>query len=134
MPLSRLIDSVGMSYDDFAISNLNPEAGAAALAARKVDALFTIQGYALEERGIGKIVWSTAEAPVDWKMRAELWAAKELRAKEPRDHADRGHGLRTCGPLGIGRDALRSAHQGAGENRRLRRVDKKGASQPRIAR
>jgi sulfonate transport system substrate-binding protein len=83
LPLSRLIDSVGLSYEDFTISNLNPEAGAAALAASKVDALFAIQGHALVERGVGKIIWSTAEAPPDWKMRAELWASKEFVRQNP---------------------------------------------------
>jgi sulfonate transport system substrate-binding protein len=83
LPLSRLIDSVGLSYDDFQILNLNPEAGAAALGAGKVDALVVINAHLLAEKGIGKIIWSTAEAPPDWKMRAELWALRSFVEKQP---------------------------------------------------
>lgn len=78
LPLSRLIDSVGLSYTDFQILNLNPEAGASALVAGKVDALITINAHLLAQKNAGKIIWSTAEAPADWKMRAELWAAREF--------------------------------------------------------
>jgi sulfonate transport system substrate-binding protein len=83
LPLSRLIDSVGLSYDDFQILNLNPEAGAAALGAGKVDALVVINAHLLAEKGVGKIIWSTAEAPPDWKMRAELWALRSFAEKQP---------------------------------------------------
>jgi sulfonate transport system substrate-binding protein len=83
LPLSRLIDSQGLSYDDFQILNLNPEAGAAALGAGKVDALCVINAHLLVEKGVGKIIWSTAEAPPDWKMRAELWAARSFVEKQP---------------------------------------------------
>jgi sulfonate transport system substrate-binding protein len=83
LPLSRLIDSVGLTYDDFQILNLNPDAGAAALAAGKVDALVMINAHVLLQRGVGKILWSTAEAPPDWKMRAELWASRAFAEKNP---------------------------------------------------
>jgi sulfonate transport system substrate-binding protein len=75
LPLSRLIDSLGLSYADFEILNLNTDAGAAALAAKKVDALYTINAHLLVQKGAGKIIWSTDQAPADWKMRAELWAS-----------------------------------------------------------
>jgi len=83
LPLSRLIDSLGLTYDDFEILNLNPEAGAAALGAGKVDALCVINAHLLVEKGVGKIIWSTAEAPPDWKMRAEVWAARSFVEKQP---------------------------------------------------
>lgn len=78
LPFSRLLDSVGLSYDDFSVLNLEPQAGAAALAARKVDALYTVTPYTLVDKGIGKIIWSTAQAPPDWKMRAELWVSSDF--------------------------------------------------------
>ena len=48
-----------------------------------MDALFTIGAYLLEEKGIGKIIWSTKDAPLDWKMRAELWGAADFTEKYP---------------------------------------------------
>jgi sulfonate transport system substrate-binding protein len=79
LPLSRLIDSAGLRYDDFVILNLNPEAGAAALAAHKIDALcLPSTAYILEDKGVGKIIWSTEGAPADWKMLGGLWAAAEF--------------------------------------------------------
>ena len=79
----RLIDSQHLSYSDFKLYNINPSAGAAALSAGRVDALFTIGAYLLEEKGIGKIIWSTKDAPLDWKMRAELWGAADFTEKYP---------------------------------------------------
>ena len=83
LPLSRLIDSLGLSYADFEILNLNTDAGAAALAAKKVDALYTINAHLLVQKGAGKIIWSTEQAPPDWKMRAELWASAAFVEKYP---------------------------------------------------
>jgi sulfonate transport system substrate-binding protein len=83
LPFSRLVDSVGLTYNDFSVLNLDPQAGAAALGARKVDALYTITPYLLVDKGVGKIIWSTAEAPPDWKMRAELWVSHDFAARNP---------------------------------------------------
>jgi sulfonate transport system substrate-binding protein len=83
LPFSRLVGSLGFTYDDFNVLNLNPQAGAAALAAHKVDALYTILPELLEQKGIGKVIWSTAEAPADWKMRAEVWASRDFVRDNP---------------------------------------------------
>lgn len=83
LPFSRLVDSLGLTYADFNVLNLNPEAGAAALAAHKVDALYTISAYTLEQRGVARVVWSTAQAPPDWKMRAEVWASRDFVERRP---------------------------------------------------
>jgi sulfonate transport system substrate-binding protein len=83
LPFSRLVASSGFTYDDFNVVNLNPQAGAAALAARKVDALYTNSAYLLEQKGVGKVIWSTAQAPADWKMRAELWASRDFVQDNP---------------------------------------------------
>jgi sulfonate transport system substrate-binding protein len=79
LPLVRLLQSKNLKYSDFKLFNINPQVGMAALAAGQVDALFTItDAYLLEERGLGKIIWSTKEAPPDWKMRTEFWGAKSF--------------------------------------------------------
>jgi len=77
IPLLRLLESKGLSYSDFQTYNIDPQAGAVALATGGVDALYTIgnDAFMLEERHVGKILWSTAQQPADWKMRTELWGA-----------------------------------------------------------
>jgi sulfonate transport system substrate-binding protein len=79
----RLIESKQLKYSDFKMFNINPQAGAAALSAGSVEALYTNGAYLLEEKGVGKIIWSTKDAPLDWKMRAELWGAAEFTEKYP---------------------------------------------------
>ena len=79
VPLLRLLDSKGLSYKDFKVYNMNPNAGMAAIAANRVDALFTtLDAYILEAKGVGKIIWSTKSAPLDWRMRTELFALKSF--------------------------------------------------------
>jgi sulfonate transport system substrate-binding protein len=75
LPFSKLVDSSGLKLDDFTIVNINPAATPAALASGSVDAAVLLSdGLLLEQKGIGKVIWSTAKAPADWKMRAELFA------------------------------------------------------------
>ena len=84
LPFQRLLASKGLKYEDFQILNLNPEAGTAAIVGKKVDAMYTMSdAYLLEERGAAKIIWSTADAPPDWKVRAELWAASGFIETQP---------------------------------------------------
>lgn len=84
MPFARLVDSVGLTYADFSIANLDPDAGAAALVAHSVDALFTMAtAYTLEDKGVGKIIWSTASSPREWKMLGGLWASADFVERQP---------------------------------------------------
>jgi sulfonate transport system substrate-binding protein len=81
---ARYVESNGLKFSDFKISNLNPGAGAAALAAGNVDAFVTLSdAYQLEDKKVGKIIWSTKASAQDWKMRAELWGAKGFIAQNP---------------------------------------------------
>ena len=74
---AQLIESKNLSLKDFKLVNLNPQAGAAALSAKSVDAFFTLSdAITLEDKKLGKIIWSSRELPHDWKMRAELWGSK----------------------------------------------------------
>jgi sulfonate transport system substrate-binding protein len=84
LPFSRLLQSRGLTYRDFRLYNINPPAGAAAIAAGGVDALYTLSdAYLLEDKGVGRIIWSTKEAPPDWRMRAELWGASAFLDTRP---------------------------------------------------
>ena len=81
--LQKLIESAGLTEKDFRIMNLNPQAGAAALATGKVDAHFAIQAHVLEAKGVGKIIWSTEGKPLHFKMRAELWGSTDFTRQHP---------------------------------------------------
>lgn len=79
LPFIHLLEANGLTYSDFKIYNMNPQAGAAAIAAGSIDALYTLNdAYLLEDKKVGKIIWSTKTAPADWKMRTELWADKQF--------------------------------------------------------
>lgn len=76
---ARLAEANGLKLSDFNIVNLNPGAGAAALAAGNVDAYVSMSdAYTLEDKKVGKIIWSTKAEGESWKMRAELWGAKSF--------------------------------------------------------
>lgn len=84
LPFSKLVDQSGLTLDDFTIVNINPSATPAALASGSVDATVLLSdGLLLEQRGVGKVIWSTAQAPADWKMRAELFARGDFVESNP---------------------------------------------------
>lgn len=72
---ARLTDSQGLGIDDFKVYNVNPSAGAAALAAGKVDAFVgpIADANRLVEEGVGRILWTTKGAPKSWGQRVELF-------------------------------------------------------------
>lgn len=80
----QLISSQNLKLQDFKIINLNPQAGAAALSGKSVDAFFTLSdAYNLVDKKLGKIIWSTQALPADWKMRAELWGSTSFITQYP---------------------------------------------------
>jgi sulfonate transport system substrate-binding protein len=80
----KLIDQNGLKFSDFRIINLNPQAGAAAIAAGKIDAEFTLtESFLLEDRKLAKIIWSSRDEPADWRMRAELWGTDDFVEHNP---------------------------------------------------
>lgn len=84
LPFARLAEQHGLSMDDFEILNINPPASHAALAAGDVDATFLLSdAHLLDQKGMGRIIWSTKEAPADWKMRAELFARGDFVEANP---------------------------------------------------
>lgn len=75
LPFAKLLDANGLRFTDFQIVNINPSATPAALASGNVDATFLLSdGLLLEQKGAGRVIWSTKQAPADWRMRAELFA------------------------------------------------------------
>jgi len=84
LSFAKLLESRHLRFDDFRMFNLNPQAGGAALSAGRIDGFFTLSdAYLLEDKKVGKIIWSSKEAPADWKMRAELFGASEFIAQQP---------------------------------------------------
>ncbi len=86
-----------------------------------VDAVFLLSdGILLEQKGVGRIIWSTKQAPTDWKMRAELFgrgdfvdANPDIAAWSPRTYPRRSLVLAAGKPREGDRDqrARRSAAQ-----------------------
>ena len=83
LSLLRLLDSKGLTYGDFQVYNIDPQAGAAALASGGVDGLCTLSAYGLEDKGFAKIIWSTKEAPHDWKVGIGIWGATVFIKQQP---------------------------------------------------
>lgn len=82
---ARYVQSQGMTLDDFKIINVNAVAGQAALTSGKVDAIVLIQAeaYVLQEKGLARVLWSTADAPESWKMMAGTFVRKEFLDAHP---------------------------------------------------
>ena len=80
--LLHLIEDNKLSPKDFKLVNMDIKPGTAALATGAVDAIFLIGAYPIEDKGIGKIIWSSKGRP-DRKMRAELWAKKDYIQANP---------------------------------------------------
>ncbi|MFL9610091.1 ABC transporter substrate-binding protein [Methylobacillus sp. Pita2] len=84
LAFSNLLQSEGLTFKDFKIVNVNPQVGAAALASGTVDGFFSLfDSYILEDRGVGKIIWSTKTAPVDWKLMGGVWARNDFVKQNP---------------------------------------------------
>ncbi len=80
----KLLAANGLKFADFKVINLNPQAGASALVAGSVDGFLTLDdAFLLTDKGLGRIIWSTKGAPLDWKMRAELWGTREFVQQHP---------------------------------------------------
>ena len=66
---SNYLASQGLKLSDFKIANLNPQVGAAAVSAGKVDAAVLLnEAYALEDKGVARILWSTKQGADDWRL------------------------------------------------------------------
>ena len=84
LPFSKLLDANGLKQSDFKIVNINPAATPAALASGNIDAAFLLSdGLLLEQKGAGRVIWSTKQGPADWRMRAELFGRGDFVDENP---------------------------------------------------
>jgi sulfonate transport system substrate-binding protein len=80
----KLLAKNNLKPSDFRILNLNPQAGAAALATGSADGYFTTSNaYSLQSKKVGRIIWSSKGESADWKMHAELWGTTDFVKKYP---------------------------------------------------
>ncbi len=82
---ARLVESAGLKIADFKIINVNPSAGASALAAGKLDAFVgpIADADRLVSQNAGRILWSTKQAPPAWAARTEIFGRKDFVAAHP---------------------------------------------------
>ncbi len=60
MSFYKLAADNGLARTDFRLLNMEPSAGVGALAAGKVDGWFANNGLRYQARGVGKVIWSSA--------------------------------------------------------------------------
>lgn len=81
---SNFLASQSLDLKDFKIANLNPQVGAAAVSAGKVDAAVLLnEAYLLEDKGVGKILWSTKQGSNDWRLVSDLWGTDDFLERYP---------------------------------------------------
>ncbi|WP_273820834.1 MULTISPECIES: ABC transporter substrate-binding protein [Pseudomonas] len=81
---SNFLASKQLTLDDFKVANLNPQVGAAAVSAGKVDAAVLLnEAYALEDKGVGRIIWSTKQGSNDWRLVSDLWGTDLFVERHP---------------------------------------------------
>lgn len=73
----------GLAFEDFQNFNLTPQVSTNALALGNIDAVFGTNGYLLEEKRVGKIIWSS-RGSLKYKIRSsELWGARDFIDRHP---------------------------------------------------
>lgn len=82
LAFSQLIASAGLKHSDFKLYNIAAAAGAAALAAGRVDAAFIgPDAYLLEDKKVARIIWSSKGTNKKW--RAELFVREAFAEANP---------------------------------------------------
>lgn len=73
----------GLTFEDFQNFNLTPQVSTNALALGNIDAVFGTNGYLLEEKRVGQIIWSS-RGSLRYKIRSsELWGTQEFIQRYP---------------------------------------------------
>lgn len=81
---AQLLKSKKLTPADLQTFNVSQGDAQTGLASGNVDAIFTgSDGFAITDQGQGKIIWSTREAPAQWRYAADLVVAEEFEAKYP---------------------------------------------------
>lgn len=84
LAFAQLLKSKGLSYSDFQIFNVPQADAQASLASGNVDAIYTgSDGFAIVNQGQGKIIWSTRQAPPQWRYASDLVVTNDFETKYP---------------------------------------------------
>jgi sulfonate transport system substrate-binding protein len=84
LAFAQLLKSKGLSYSDFQIFNVPQADAQASLASGNVDAIYTgSDGFAIVNQGQGKIIWSTRQAPPQWRSASDLVVTDDFETKYP---------------------------------------------------
>lgn len=83
-PFSQFLASQGLALKDFKIANINPQVGAAAVSAGKVDAAVLLsEAYLLEDKQVGRVLWSSKQGDADWRLASDLWGTERFVDDQP---------------------------------------------------
>ena len=83
-PFSQFLASQGLALKDFKIANINPQVGAAAVSAGKVDAAVLLsEAYLLEDKQVGRVLWSSKQGAADWRLASDLWGTERFVDDQP---------------------------------------------------
>ena len=83
-PFSQFLASQGLALKDFKIANINPQVGAAAVSAGKVDAAVLLsEAYLLEDKQVGRVLWSSKQGDADWRLASDLWGTERFVDSQP---------------------------------------------------
>ncbi|MGO4801633.1 PhnD/SsuA/transferrin family substrate-binding protein [Pseudomonas sp. W22_MBD1_FP4] len=81
---SEFLASKGLALKDFKIANINPQVGAAAVSAGKVDAAVLLsEAYLLEDKQVGRVLWSSKQGDTDWRLVSDLWGTERFVDGQP---------------------------------------------------
>ncbi|MDB5565656.1 MAG: sulfate ester transporter, periplasmic ligand binding protein [Tardiphaga sp.] len=81
---AQLLKSKGLAHGDLQTFNVSQGDAQTGLVSGNVDAIFTgSDGFAMIDQGLGKIIWSTREAPPQWRYSADLVVTDDFEAKYP---------------------------------------------------
>ena len=84
LAFAQLLKSRKLSHSDIQVFNVSQGDAQAGLASGNVEAIFTgSDGFAIINQGQGKIIWSTREAPPQWRYSADLVVAEEFEKRYP---------------------------------------------------
>ena len=85
LAFSQLLVTNGFTESDFQVFDLDPGQATAALASGNLEAAYMPLpfGIMLEDKKIGKIIWSTRDLPMTWKFMSSIFVTEDFAKSYP---------------------------------------------------